>query len=162
MTKTIGRSIGTPKKAFFFGGFRIGGKLDAVDFYLDVKEDHVVNYTSIKLNVAEERRRDVAEFITRANLGLPLENFELDFSDGQTRYHMTVSAAEIRENYEEALGSLLFTPVARFRRYGDGLLAVMFGFETPEEAVWKAEENIRPQDANVGANGLETRYLRPF
>ncbi len=50
---------------FLSSAVRIGEKVDAVDFYIEVKANHVVIYMNCLIRVKEERRRDVAEFVAR-------------------------------------------------------------------------------------------------
>jgi hypothetical protein len=58
------------------------------DFYAQAVEekDLVLLYSIAPQRVPEERRRDVSEFLTKANYGLADGNFELDFDDGEVRY----------------------------------------------------------------------------
>ena len=35
---------------------------------------------------AEIKRQDIAEYLTRANYGMVMGNFEMDYSDGEIRY----------------------------------------------------------------------------
>ena len=58
------------------------------DFYAQAVEekDLVLLYSIAPHRVPEERRREVSEFLTKANYGLADGNFELDFDDGEIRY----------------------------------------------------------------------------
>lgn len=58
------------------------------DFYAQAVEerDLVLLYSIAPARVPEERRREVSEFLTKANYGLADGNFELDFDDGEVRY----------------------------------------------------------------------------
>jgi len=58
------------------------------DFYAQAVEekDLVLLYSIAPHRVPEERRREVSEFLTKANYGLADGNFELDFDDGEVRY----------------------------------------------------------------------------
>jgi hypothetical protein len=58
------------------------------DFYAQAVEekDLVLLYSIAPQRVPEERRREVSEFLTKANYGLADGNFELDFDDGEVRY----------------------------------------------------------------------------
>lgn len=129
------------ERGFFVGGINLHCKLGAVKFFLNVKDDVVVNTTTMEANVSEEKRLEVAEYLTRANYGMTRGGFEMDFNDGEVRFRFAASLADLRADYEEATRLLMLLPCAMFERYGDGLLTVMFGFATPEEAVKKAEED---------------------
>ncbi|MDD3586618.1 MAG: YbjN domain-containing protein [Thermoguttaceae bacterium] len=125
---------------FYTGGINIGGKLKSVHFLLSVKEDYVINYTQMDLRVDEDTRQAVSEYLTRANYGLNLGCFEMDFSDGEVRYRMVTWKEEMKKDLDNAMSLTMIIPCKMFERYGDGLLAVMFGVATPEEAIAKAEK----------------------
>ena len=50
------------------------------------EQERVVFYSVVPFNVPEEGRPAVMEFITRANYGLLIGNFELDLADGEVRF----------------------------------------------------------------------------
>jgi hypothetical protein len=57
-----------------------------------VEERQLVLFYSIcPLLVPPEKRAEMATFLTRANYGLALGNFELDFADGEIRYKTSLS-----------------------------------------------------------------------
>jgi len=66
----------------------LSGPGESWDFYAQAVEekDLVLLYSIAPQRVPEERRRDVSEFLTRANYGLADGNFELDFDDGEIRF----------------------------------------------------------------------------
>jgi hypothetical protein len=66
----------------------LSGPLGSWTFYAQVVEDQelIAFYSVCPLSVPEGRRQEVADFLTRANYGLALGNFELDFEDGEIRY----------------------------------------------------------------------------
>lgn len=45
------------------------------------------------MNVPEDRRLALAEFLTRANYGLFIGNFEMDWQDGEVRYKTSIDVA---------------------------------------------------------------------
>ncbi len=124
----------------FTGGVNIDSRLGSVSFYLFVKDDCVLNATTMKLNVSEAERLAVAEYITRANYAMTLGCFEMDFNDGEVRFRMTRSLADLRDDLDAAARLMMLLPCAMFEKYGDGLLEVMFGMKTPEEAYKEAEK----------------------
>lgn len=120
--------------------FKIKGKLDHVRFVLIIKDTHYVSYGCIDMNAEESQRKEVAEYLTRANFGLWFGNFELDMNDGEIRYkvcvdcdHTTLSGQMIERSLD--------IPIAMYQRYGDEMLKVMFGMESAEEAIKIAESN---------------------
>ena len=80
----------------------------------------------------------VVEYITRANYGLRIGGFELDYTDGEVRYrssldfeHETLTPGLIRNAIYPAVHTMDF--------YLPGLLAVMYGNKTPKEAITEIE-----------------------
>lgn len=47
-------------------------------------------YSVCPVNIPEDRRPAVAEYITRANYGLYVGNFEMDYTDGEVRYKSSI------------------------------------------------------------------------
>jgi hypothetical protein len=66
----------------------LSGPLGSWTFYAQIVEEQelIVFYSVCPLTVPENRRLEIADFLTRANYGLALGNFELDFEDGEIRY----------------------------------------------------------------------------
>ena len=50
--------------------------------------------TYLPMKVEEDKRAAVAEYLTRANYGLHVGNFEMDMTDGEVRYKTTGVADE--------------------------------------------------------------------
>jgi hypothetical protein len=66
----------------------LSGPAGRWDFYVQAVEEKalVLLYSIFPERVPEPSRREVSEFLTRANYGLAAGNFELDFDDGEVRY----------------------------------------------------------------------------
>lgn len=64
------------------------GPAGSWSFYAQAVEDKglILLYSICPQRAPEQRRGEVADFITRANYGLAAGNFELDFNDGEIRY----------------------------------------------------------------------------
>ena len=127
------------QKGLFRCGVNLKGKLSECRLFIDIKDKVILNYATIDMRADTDVRMAVAEFITRANYGLTFGNFEMDFDDGEVRYKMTVDCENQTPGYD-ILDRMVVMPALMFQRYGNGLLSVMFGFQSPEEAV-KASEN---------------------
>ncbi|MBR2784175.1 MAG: YbjN domain-containing protein [Firmicutes bacterium] len=126
-------------KGIYKCGVNLKGKVSECKLFIDIKDKAILNYAVINMRADESSRQKVAEFITRANYGLTFGNFEMDFEDGEIRYKMTVDCENQVPGYD-VLDRMVVMPPLMFQRYGDGLLAVMFGFSEPKEAVEKSEE----------------------
>ncbi len=90
-------------------------------------------YSVCPFNVPDPRRATMAEFLTRANYGLALGNFEMDFTDGEVRYKTSIDVQE--ESLTEALlRPIVYANLAMMKTFLPGLVAVADGTASAEEA----------------------------
>jgi hypothetical protein len=61
--------------------------------YAQVHEEQPIFFffSVCPVNVPEDKRLSMADFLTRANYGLKVGNFEMDFSDGEIRYKTSIN-----------------------------------------------------------------------
>lgn len=85
----------------------------------------------------------MAEFITRANFGLKIGNFELDFNDGEVRFKTSVRFVG-QENREAAIEQLITANVLTMDEYLPGLMALLHGGVSPTEAIALVEQAPPP------------------
>ena len=82
----------------------------------------------------------MAEFLTRANYGMVIGNFELDFNDGEVRYKSSIDVTTNAEHLTEAqFRSLVFTNVLMMDKYFPGLMSVMYLNRSPAELIAEIE-----------------------
>lgn len=96
--------------------------------FAQVRQDleQLVFYAVAPIKVPEHARMAVMEFITRANYGMRIGNFELDLSDGEVRYKTSLDFEGT--SLEDALiRNLLYPAVQTLDRYIPGIMAVGFG-----------------------------------
>ncbi len=96
-------------------------------------------YSICPLQISEATRMAIAEFITRANYGLIIGNFELDFSDGEVRYKTAIDVEEDEELSRETIKKLVYTNVATMDTYLPGIIDVIENNISPDEAISKIE-----------------------
>ena len=99
----------------------------------------VTVYCSIGARIPLGRRGAVAEAIARANFGLPVGGFELDFSDGELRYKVGIDVGGSALTPEMAR-DMIGLSVYMCDRYHDALMRVAYGAEEPAAAIEQAEE----------------------
>ena len=80
------------------------------------------------------KRLAVAEFLTRANYGLALGNFELDMEDGEINFK-TILQAPATMLSTALLRPYLLVGVETINHYLPGLDWVLSGQETPAAAI---------------------------
>jgi hypothetical protein len=95
-------------------------------------------YCIAPVRVPDAVRPAVAEFITRANYGMRIGNFELDYGDGEIRYKSSFNfESEVLNT--ETIRNAIYPAVQTLDRYLPGLLRVSFGGATPLEAIEEIE-----------------------
>ncbi len=105
--------------------------------------EEVLFYTYFPIHVPEEKRRDVAEFIARANYGLILGNFELDMRDGEVRYKTSLDVEGVPLT-SHLVKDLVYGNLLTMDRYLPGLMTLLYGAATPEQAVAQVENPPPP------------------
>ena len=122
---------------------KMGFKGDSGEWtcYAQVNEEQYIFYfySVIPVNVPDDKRAEVAEFITRANYGLKIGNFEMDYSDGEVRYKTSVDV-ENDELTSALISNLVYANIWTTDRYLPGFMSIIYGNTTPLQAIEKIEE----------------------
>lgn len=84
------------------------------------REQQILFYAHYPDSIPEVRRGPVMEFITRANLGLYIGNFELDLGDGEVRYK-TSADVEDTEIGASFVQKLVYPALSTMDRYAPGI-----------------------------------------
>lgn len=119
-------------------GLSIGGKIKNCRIIISASEKEIQTYTVCPINASEDDYDNVVEFITRANYGLKVGNFEFDHSDGEVRYHTCLPCAEGVPSLAD-VERCVDVGSAMFKRYGDGLVKNIMGFGNPEADIKEIE-----------------------
>lgn len=99
-----------------------------------------ITYVAAPSACPADQRGAVAEFVARANWGLPMGNFELDMDDGTVRFKCSVDYEDI--GLTPVMVRNTFAPAAfTMDRYLQGLLAVMYGSKDPAEVIEAIESD---------------------
>ena len=112
-------------------------KLQKVNYRILVRKYDYTVYATCPMS-AKDCLPQMAEFLTRANYGTANGNFEMDFRDGEIRYKCFVNCDETVPG-TQTIKESIYIPGTMFKRYGDGILAVIFGMKSPEQAVADCE-----------------------
>ena len=102
------------------------------------EKKQVVFLSICSIKVPEAKRHRVAEFLTRANYGLIIGNFEMDYEDGEIRYKTSVALGDDRVP-PDIMKPLVYINVAMMDRYLPGIMAVAHGNISPEDAIREIE-----------------------
>lgn len=114
------------------------GKLQKATLLINVRSDGFSIRIVLPMKAEDNVKAAMAEFIARANYGLYIGNFELDYSDGELSYRASICSEDIEPTFEQ-INSLIYTSWNTVEKYGDALVKVLFGFATAEAAVKEAE-----------------------
>ena len=101
--------------------------------------EQFIFYVVMPVRAPEQARTSVAEYLTRANYGLRIGNFEMDFDDGEVRYKSSLDF-ESMELTPGLIRNTIYPAVQTMDRYLPGMLSVIYGGKTAEEAIFAIEE----------------------
>jgi hypothetical protein len=116
------------------------GKNGELRCYAQIRVDleQFIFYAVSTVKVPDEARPGVAEFITRANYGLRIGNFELDYGDGEVRFKSSLDF-ESEALTVGLIRNAVYPAVQTMDDYLPGLMKVAFGGQTPFEAIEEIE-----------------------
>ena len=123
-------------------GLSLSSKIKKINYIVDVKEDEYIVYAIAPIGADEEDKKmmaNMAEFVCRANYGLKMGNFELDMRDGEIRFKCFVDCDGITPT-DNMVRHSIHCPAAMFKRYGSGIVDIIFGNATAKEAFEKCEK----------------------
>lgn len=102
----------------------------------DAKDDRnmFVFYSVASVKVPEKKRVVVSEYLTRANYGLLIGNFEMDFNDGEVRYKCCIDVTGDRLT-ESLVKRLVYANVFMMDKYLPGLMNVIYSATPPAQAI---------------------------
>jgi hypothetical protein len=101
---------------------------------------HLLFYAVAPVKVPVESRAAVAEFVTRANYGMRIGNFEMDYSDGEVRYKSSLDfeGEALTANW---IRNAIHPAVQTMDRYLNGLMAVVYCGKAPADAIADIEDD---------------------
>ncbi len=109
------------------------------------QSEQAIFYSVVLENTAAEHMLETMRFVTLANYGMQVGNFELDLEDGEVRFKTAIDVEGV-ELSEGLLRNLVELNLMMMGLYYDGLLAVMRGGMTAEQAIAEIEDADDPDD----------------
>lgn len=116
----------------------INGEHGKFRLYAHIQGDNLVVHSVSPTHIPAKGRGAVAEYLTRANYGLVLGNFEMDWNDGEVRYKTSFRWKDAGLN-PQTIHGLVYVNCAMMDRYYPGLMSVLYGGATPEQAIRNVE-----------------------
>ncbi|MDZ4670901.1 MAG: YbjN domain-containing protein [Phototrophicales bacterium] len=121
-------------------------------------QEQFVFYSVCPINAPKEKLAEVVEFITRANYGMIVGNFELDYNDGEIRYKTSIDI-EGTDFPPVLVKQVVYANVVVVDRYLSGLMRVIYGDVAPVDEIAKIES--MPQvDTPVNGDAENVAKLR--
>ncbi len=105
-----------------------------------LQQQQLIMYAYAPIKVAEDQRAVVAEYLTRANYGLHVGNFELDYNDGEVRFKSSIDFEDETLTFSWVRNTI-YPAVHLMNRYFPGLMRVVYGAVSPAEAIAGIEES---------------------
>lgn len=126
--------------------FNFKGRSGRLLCYADVEESKgwLIFYSYLPVNAPADKMVAMAEFVTCANRGMRIGNFELDFEDGEIRYKTSIDI-EGGELASKMIHNLLQANLSTMDRYFSGIMEIIYTEKSPKELIQKiegSEENL--------------------
>ncbi|WP_228845463.1 YbjN domain-containing protein [Phototrophicus methaneseepsis] len=112
-------------------------------------QQQFVFYSVLPINVPKNKRQATAEFLTRANYGMIIGNFEMDYDDGEIRYKTSIDV-EGEELTPPLIRQVVYSNVVITDRYLPGVMKVIYGDQTPADIIQEIES--QEDDDDLGEN----------
>lgn len=133
------------------------GKLKKVNYIVDIKDDEYLVYVISPIGADENdpnMMANMAEFICRANYGLKMGNFEVDFDDGEIRFKVHVLCKGITPT-AAMIKKSIYCPATMFDHYGSGIVDIIFNDVSGKTAVEKCEKRSESEIRSILAELLD-------
>ena len=102
------------------------------------EKEMMLFYSYCPVKVPENKRPLVGDYLTRANYGLLVGNFEMDYNDGEVRYKTSIDVEGDKLSVA-LMKRLVYDNLAVMDRYLPGVLSVIYGGASPTEAIAQVE-----------------------
>ena len=103
-----------------------------------VEQEQFLFYSICPVNAPDSKRMAIAEFLTRANSGTIIGNFELDFTDGEIRYKTSIDVQGDSLSFE-LIKQLVYANVTMMDEYLPGIMSAIYGEVEPKDAIAQIE-----------------------
>jgi hypothetical protein len=128
--------------------FRLGVGLEngRADCFVEIREPdkQLIILTIWPVSIPDNKRKQIAEFITRINYNLILGAFVLDFDDGELRYKCNFVYDNTLPQSEDVFIRNLFTSFLMMDRYLPGIISIVYANIEPKIAFNQIEKITDP------------------
>ena len=123
------------------------GKIKKLQYIVVIKDSEYIVYVISPIDADSDNpvmMANMAEFLVRANYGLKMGNFEMDYDDGEIRFKVHICCEDITPTKAMVQRSIYY-PATMFRNYGSGIVDIIFNGVSGKDAVKKCEEENRSE-----------------
>lgn len=123
-----------------FGISANNGKIDCV---ADVREERkqFIFLSHCIVNAFGDKLKEIAEYLNRVNYSLVIGSFELNMNDGKIRFKTSMFFDDALPPSIEVIERTIITNLYMMDRYMPGVMSILFGHQTPEEAYQEIENS---------------------
>lgn len=108
---------------------------------VDEEQESLLCNTHIKQRIPPAKRLEVCDFMCRVNYELVNGNLEMDMDNGEIRYRTYLDLADAHPSQDQIL-NVIWNGVVGFDTYYPGLMKLIYGDYTAEEAAAFCSEDI--------------------
>lgn len=105
---------------------------------VEEEKEIILFYSYCPMKAPEDKRPIMADFLTRANYGLYIGNFEMDYNDGEIRFKTSIDVEGDRLSFD-LMKRLVYDNVGVMDKYLPGIMTIIYGGASPTEAIAKVE-----------------------
>jgi hypothetical protein len=109
--------------------------------YVFEEDSRFLFYMELHKRAPEKTRPQVTEFITRANFGLTIGNFELDYANGAVRFKTSIDYTG-DELSADLVRNTILAAMDGVEAYAEALAEVLDGHKSPKQAVEEVEASM--------------------
>lgn len=120
-------------------GISLENKMNNCRMVILIGGELFTSYAIAPVSADAETMAQAANYLTRANYGLKIGNFELDYRDGEIRYKATLFCGGSIPSLD-AVERVADMPFRMMEHYGGGLLNVLFGNADPASEIAKIDD----------------------
>ncbi|MCP2730152.1 YbjN domain-containing protein [Limnofasciculus baicalensis] len=125
------------------------------------KQRQFLFYSICPITAPKNKRKTLAEFITRVNSGMVIGNFELDFDSGEICYKTSLEIHSDLLSFA-LIKSLVYPNVRMMDKYLPGIQSIIFDKITPESAIRLIEEiEVSPPSSNSAPSNNLSDQITP-
>lgn len=135
------------QREMILASFRLDSSVYRILACVDAEDELFQVFGLIPNVVPTGSRPAIAEMITRANYGLRVGKFEMDFSDGELRYQVYHALSGVTLD-DTTIRRAIATTCGMLDRYVPAFLSVIYANESPEDAIRHAEAEMKQPDSS--------------